>query len=333
MHSRPRVRFEGRFRTLGRDTAGARRDRGGARDPGRRIHLASSRCAADPAAGHPHRRRRHRHDRARRGHDRQRGGRSRKRVRDRPRAGARPQARRSGSGSSKFRSRGSSPPARSRSTSPSRTSRSRAKRAKSVDFSSPYFVVNKGVLVAPGVAPPTSLADLRKLRICAQAGTTSIEYVLTKLRPVPAPHSFPSPIDALRALSDDYCQAMIADLEILVAAKRDQPDLYGSIAGQIVTNEHYGAVFEKGSKLRAPINAALQSLARSGAVTRLATRGSEANGTGARPPVEMRPSVEAATRPTRAPQRARSDRVGRPPDASARSRAAKRRRRPRRRAS
>jgi polar amino acid transport system substrate-binding protein len=147
-----------------------------------------------------------------------------------------------------------------------------AERAKSVDFSSPYFVVNKGVLLAPGVAAPATLADLRKLRVCAQAATTSIAYVRTKLRPVVTPHSFPSPIDALLALSDGYCQAMIADLEILVAAKRDQPDLYGAIAGQIVTNDRYGAVFEKGSKLRSPVNAALQSLAHAGVVTRLANR-------------------------------------------------------------
>jgi ABC-type amino acid transport substrate-binding protein len=121
-----------------------------------------------------------------------------------------------------------------------------AERAKSVDYSRPYFVVNKGVLLAPGVAPPATLEDLKRLRVCAQAAT-SIAYVRTKLRPQQAPHSFPSPIDALRAVSDGFCQAMIADLEILVAAKRDQPGLYGPIAGQIVTNEHYGAVFEKGS--------------------------------------------------------------------------------------
>jgi len=147
-----------------------------------------------------------------------------------------------------------------------------AMRAKSVDFSPSYFVVNKGVLVAPGVVPPATLADLRKLRVCAQAATTSDAYVRTKLRPRPTPHSFPSPIDALRAVSDGFCQAMIADLEILVAAKRDQPDLYGPIAGQIVTNEHYGAVFEKGSRLRAPVSSALQSFARAGMVTRLANR-------------------------------------------------------------
>jgi polar amino acid transport system substrate-binding protein len=145
-------------------------------------------------------------------------------------------------------------------------------RAKSVDFSRPYFVVNKGVLVAQGVAPPATLADLRRLRVCVQAATTSLDYVRTKLRPQSPTQSFPSPIDVLRALSDGYCQAMIADLQILVAAERGEPDLYGPIAGQIVTKERYGAVFEQGSKLRAPVGSALQSLARAGVVTRLATR-------------------------------------------------------------
>lgn len=145
-------------------------------------------------------------------------------------------------------------------------------RAKSVDFSAPYFVVNKGVLVAPGVPPPTTLAELRRLRICAQTATTSMRYVRGVLHPTRAPHGFPSPIDALRALSDGFCQAMVADLEILVAARRDEPDLYGPIAGQIVTGEHYGAVFQKSSRLREPVGAALRSLAHSGAVTRLANK-------------------------------------------------------------
>ena len=128
------------------------------------------------------------------------------------------------------------------------------------------------MLVAEGVAPPASLAALRKLRLCAQDATTSIAYVRTKIRPRLAPHSFPSLVDVFRAVSDGFCQAMIADLEILIAAQRDQPDLYGSIAGQIVTKERYGAVFEKGSALRKPVGAALTSLVRSGQIARFATR-------------------------------------------------------------
>jgi polar amino acid transport system substrate-binding protein len=145
-------------------------------------------------------------------------------------------------------------------------------RKRAVDFSAPYLVVNKGVMVAPGVTPPTTLASLKQLRICVQSATTSYDYVKNTLRPSVALHAFPSPIDELRALSDGFCQAMVADLEILVAARIDEPDLYGPIAGQIATHERYGAVFEKGSKLRAPVGSALQSLARAGVVGRLATR-------------------------------------------------------------
>ena len=147
-----------------------------------------------------------------------------------------------------------------------------AERAKSVDFSAPYFVVNKGVLVAPGIEPPARLADLRQLRVCAQAHTTSIEYVRTRLRPLLTPRTFPSSIDVLRAVSDGYCQAMVADLAILAAAKRVLPDLYGNIAGQIATHERYGAVFEQGSPLRSRVSSALQSLARTGVIKRLATK-------------------------------------------------------------
>src|SRR5215471_9759629 len=50
-----------------------------------------------------------------------------------------------------------------------------AQRAKAVDFSRPYFIVNKGVLMAPGVPPPAKLADLRTLRICAQSKSTSLD--------------------------------------------------------------------------------------------------------------------------------------------------------------
>ena len=145
-------------------------------------------------------------------------------------------------------------------------------RAKSVDFSAPYFSVNKGVLISTGVEPPATLEDLRRLQVCAVAATTSMQYVRTKLLPQRPVESFPSWIDALRAVSDGFCEAMVADLQILAAAKRDQPGLYGPIAGQIVTNELYGAVFWKGSRLRAPVNSALQSLVREGVVARLATR-------------------------------------------------------------
>jgi polar amino acid transport system substrate-binding protein len=145
-------------------------------------------------------------------------------------------------------------------------------RERAVDFSKTYLVTNKGVLLAPGVAPPATIAALRKLRLCAQTGTTSLAYLRNVLKPTPPTHDFPAVVDVLRAVSDGFCQGMLADLPIVTSAYRADPTLYGGLSGQIATNEHYGAVFAKGSPLRAPVGSALSALVASGAVERLATR-------------------------------------------------------------
>jgi polar amino acid transport system substrate-binding protein len=145
-------------------------------------------------------------------------------------------------------------------------------RARAVDFSRAYLVTNKGVLLAAGVTVPKRLSDLRKLRLCAQSATTSIAYLRTRLKPRRPPHEYPAPVDALRAVSDGFCQAMVADLPILAATKRTNPTSYGPLAGQIATGERYGAVFRKGSRLRRPVGDALASLVAAGAVERLAVR-------------------------------------------------------------
>jgi polar amino acid transport system substrate-binding protein len=145
-------------------------------------------------------------------------------------------------------------------------------RARAVDFSRTYFVTNKGVLLANGVTQPKSLAELRKLRLCAQSSTTSIAYLRGKLKPRWPPHDYPSAVDVLRAVSDGFCQGMVADLPILAAVQRSDPDLYGPIAGQIATHEHWGAVFQKGSRLRGPVSDALAALVATGTAQRLAVR-------------------------------------------------------------
>ena len=143
---------------------------------------------------------------------------------------------------------------------------------RNVDFSPTYFVTNKGLLLANGVTAPRNLDELRRLRLCAQEQTTSIAYLRTRLKPRRAPRAFPTPVDVLRALSDGFCQGMVADLPILAAVERADPTLYGALAGQIATHEHWGAVFAKGSPLRAPVSARLAALSKSGLVERLAVR-------------------------------------------------------------
>src|SRR5256885_14329767 len=49
-----------------------------------------------------------------------------------------------------------------------------AQRAKVVSFSKPYFDANQGVLIRMGLTRPKSIADLKKLQLCAQASTTGL---------------------------------------------------------------------------------------------------------------------------------------------------------------
>src|ERR1700712_5533983 len=57
-------------------------------------------------------------------------------------------------------------------------------RQKNVSFSYPYIEADQGVLVRKGLSPlPKSIADLRDITLCAQAGTTGATYIKTKIKP------------------------------------------------------------------------------------------------------------------------------------------------------
>src|SRR5262245_3739707 len=66
----------------------------------------------------------------------------------------------------------------------------RAARERNVDFTTPYFDANQGVLLAKGVAAPKSQADLKDLQLCSQATTTGLSYIQTRIRPSKRPLVF-----------------------------------------------------------------------------------------------------------------------------------------------
>ena len=61
-------------------------------------------------------------------------------------------------------------------------------RTRNVSFSAPYYAANQGVLLRTGLsARPTTIADLRKLTLCAETDTRGAELIRTVIRP----HAFP----------------------------------------------------------------------------------------------------------------------------------------------
>jgi polar amino acid transport system substrate-binding protein len=142
-------------------------------------------------------------------------------------------------------------------------------RKKTVDFSSSYFNANQGVLIRKGLTPPTSIADLKKLQTCAQANTTGLDWIKTRLHPTKQPLIYQTTTAAFTAVQIGRCDAIILDVPIVASERKARPTRYGPVAGQIVTNEQYGAVFQKGSALVTPVNAAIAKLWANGTIAKL----------------------------------------------------------------
>src|SRR5581483_5575589 len=124
-------------------------------------------------------------------------------------------------------------------------------RAKVVSFSTPYFDANQGVLIRKGLTPPKRVSDLKKLQLCAQQQTTGLAYILHTLRPSKQPLVYSaSSSAAFDAVEARRCDALILDVPIVVSQSKKKPGAYGGVIGQIVTHEGYGAVMDRGSKLK-----------------------------------------------------------------------------------
>jgi polar amino acid transport system substrate-binding protein len=142
-------------------------------------------------------------------------------------------------------------------------------RQKTVDFSSPYFFANQGVLLSKGTPVPMGLADLRKLQTCGQAVTTGLDFIQHRLHPQKAPRIYQTTAAAFTAVENGACQAFVMDTPIVASQKKAKPSAYGAVGGQIVTHEQYGAVLQKGSALLKPVDVALGKLQKNGTVGRL----------------------------------------------------------------
>jgi polar amino acid transport system substrate-binding protein len=146
-------------------------------------------------------------------------------------------------------------------------------RRKTVDFSKPYLNANQGVLISKKVhaagKAPKSLADLKQLQTCAQVDTTGLQYIQSRLHPTKAPLQYQTTTAAFTAVQINKCDALVLDVPIVALQKKSKPSAYGPVAGQIVTREQYGAVFQKGSKLKPWVDRAITKLTKNGTVAKL----------------------------------------------------------------
>jgi polar amino acid transport system substrate-binding protein len=148
-----------------------------------------------------------------------------------------------------------------------------AERKKNIDFSVSYLNANQGVMVRKGLSPlPKSIADLKNIVLCAQIGTTGAAYIKDRVKPNKKALYPQTTTIMYQQLKTKRCDAALYDAPILGAQKFQEPKAYGPIVGQIITNEQYGAAFQKGDPIRTPVNKAIKKLLANGTIGKLSTK-------------------------------------------------------------
>ena len=97
-------------------------------------------------------------------------------------------------------------------------------RRQRVDFSSPYFTANQGVLVRKDTAV-TEAADARQLRFGVQEATSGAIYLDKVLKPVRPPRIYALTTAAFGALRAGQIDAVMSDVPIVVDAAAKYPGL------------------------------------------------------------------------------------------------------------
>jgi polar amino acid transport system substrate-binding protein len=148
-------------------------------------------------------------------------------------------------------------------------------RKAAVDFSTPYYDVKQAVVTIEGnpAAKVTSLADLKKVRLGAQVGTTSYQTIIDEVAPVSPPAVFNSNDDAKLALTNDQVDAIVVDLPTafyITSAELDNGKVVGQLpASASGTPEQFGIVMDSNSPLTHCVSDAVDALRDDGTLAKL----------------------------------------------------------------
>src|SRR2546423_1740899 len=98
--------------------------------------------------------------------------------------------------------------------------------------------------------------------------TTGLDCGQPRLHPAKAPLICQTTAAAFAALQNGSCDAFVMGVPIVASQKKTKPSAYGPVAGQIITNEKYGAVMTKGSKLKPFVDRAIRTLTTNGSIAK-----------------------------------------------------------------
>ncbi|GGP80759.1 ABC transporter substrate-binding protein [Saccharothrix coeruleofusca] len=146
-------------------------------------------------------------------------------------------------------------------------------RKQAVDFSAPYYDVGQAVvtLASSKAATATTLADLRKVKVGAQVGTTSYNAA-QRLQPEQPVAVYNTNDDAKAALRAGQVDALVVDLPtafFITSAELEGGKIVGQIPPGDGKPEQFGIVLDKGSPLTGCVSLAVTRLKENGKLAEL----------------------------------------------------------------
>ena len=142
-------------------------------------------------------------------------------------------------------------------------------RKKVVDFSTPYFSSDVGIMAKAGTKVAQDTVE--GMRIGVQQGTTGADFVADKLKPTTPSKVFPDTPSMFTALQAGQVDVAMTDTAIVLGQASASNGLF-TVVGQYATGEEYGALYPKGSASHATIDKVIQSLIDDGSTKKLAAK-------------------------------------------------------------
>ena len=121
-------------------------------------------------------------------------------------------------------------------------------------------------------AKATSIADLKGLKLGAQVGTTSLNYIDDVVKPSQDPAAYAKNDQAKSALKNGQVDAIVVDLPTafyITAAEVTDATIVGQFENQGGTPEQFGLVLDKGSALTPCVTDAVDALRKDGTLDKL----------------------------------------------------------------
>jgi len=138
-------------------------------------------------------------------------------------------------------------------------------RAKVVTFSDGYYTAAQALIALKDspVSQATSIEDLKKYKLGAQTGTTSLTAIRDDIDPSQEPLVFDDTNVAKQALLNHQVDAIVADLPTafyITAVQIPQATIVGQFQQQSGEPEQFGMLFQKDNPLADCVNAALANM-------------------------------------------------------------------------